>query len=361
MTQNKKVVITGIGIASTMGIGNEEFVHATKKGVSIVDDAQLNTIASEYFGANIIRRMDALSKYGILAAKFAYDDAGLDAIKNQEIGGIFSTVWGPFNRTYQYYSNVLKNGASGVSPLLFPSTVTNAVVGRIAKQLNLRGVSSMLVGTCPINYALNLIYDGKATIVLAGGMDDMKEHLNNHPLMLEDNSTNSIEGSFVLVLEEKESALKRGAYIYAEVENAGIGNVFLQNFHERESLNRDIVKKIIHDSIQDVDPGLPFTVASMQEIMEDINMREIEHEKYPLMNRLFNYRNDTISNKFIVPFGAVSVVNTIISCFILQSKNAVLKEIAAYPEDVPHPNVLVNSYFYSGCVSSLSLSKVSHQ
>lgn len=358
METKKQVVITGIGIASSIGIGTNNFINASKNGVAKIDEKELNNIASEYFGANIIRRMDSLSKYGILASKFAYDDANLSSLKDVEIGGIFSTVWGPFNRTYDYYKNVLKNGVAGTSPLLFPSTVTNAVVGRIAKQLDLKGVSSMLVGTCPINYAYNLILDGKEDIVLAGGIDDVIEHISLYQNGNTNQNTPSIEGGFVVVLEEKQSALKRGAFIYAEIENSKTGNLLLQNYNQKRDVNKQVVKRIMTDVINGIAPSTTIMSSSVQEILIDADLKTVEKECFNELTKKVIYPEDNIRNKFILPFGAISTVNTIISCLLIQDGKPELNEIAAKSSMSADSKVLINSYFYKGSVSSILLSKV---
>jgi hypothetical protein len=360
MEQNRKVVITGIGIASSMGVGNEEFIQMSESFNTSVTEEQVNTIASEMFGANIIRRMDTLSKYGILSSKLAYEDAKLNEVENEIIGGIFSTVWGPFNRTFEYHKNVLKKGASGASPLFFPSTVTNAVVGRIAKQLNLKGVSSMLVGTCPVNYAYQLIKENKANIVLAGGMDDLKEHLPAHPLRRKDNKVASTEGSFILVLEEKENALRRGIPIYAEIENACLGNVFLNDYIEKAEINSQVIHSLLDKSRLTIKEQNNILASSMQEVLQPIDLKNIEHGYYVGLNGKINYRNDKLTNKVIFPFGAVSVVNLILSCFILQDHKPVLKSISANDNNNNAESALINSYFYSGCVSTIAISKSHH-
>jgi hypothetical protein len=357
MDKNRKVVITGIGIASSMGLGNEEFIRMSESGDSAITESQVNTIASEMFGANIIRRMDTLSKYGILSSKLAYEDAKLEEIENEVIGGIFSTVWGPFNRTFEYHKNVLKKGAGGASPLFFPSTVTNAVVGRIAKQLNLKGVSSMLVGTCPINYAYHLIKDNKANIVLAGGMDDLKEHLPAHPLIKKNNKTPSVEGSFILVLEEKEQALQRGVPIYAEIEGVSLGNIFLNNHSDKTDINRNVIHKLLDKSREIISTKNSILASSMQEVLQPIDFKEIEHKYYAGLNGSISYRNDKVTDKMVFPFGSVSVVNLILSCFILQNHRPELKSISSVDNNNNAESALLNSYFYSGCVSTVSISK----
>ncbi|NOU19322.1 MAG: hypothetical protein HOO91_17330 [Bacteroidales bacterium] len=355
--ETKKVVITGIGIASSIGIGTKNFISASKNGVAKIDEKELNNIASDYFGANIIRRMDSLSKYGILSSKFAYDDANLSSLKDVEIGGIFSTVWGPFNRTYDYYKNVLKSGVAGTSPLLFPSTVTNAVVGRIAKQLDLKGVSSMLVGTCPINYAYNLILDGKADIVLAGGIDDVTEHISLYQNETTNQDTPSIEGGFVVVLEEKQNALRRGAFIYAEIDNSKTGNLLLQNYQQKRDVNKQVVKRIIKDVINGTASNTALLSSSVQEILVDADLKTLEKECFEELTCKVMYPDDNIRNKFILPFGAISAVNTIISCLLIQDTKPELNEIASKNIMLPDSKVLINSYFYKGGVSSILLSK----
>lgn len=273
------------------------------------------------------------------------------------IGGVFSTVWGPFNRTYEYYRNVLKSGVAGTSPLLFPSTVTNAVVGRIAKQLNLKGVSSMLVGTCPINYSYNLILDGKADIILAGGIDDVTEHVALYKNDNMNHDSPTIEGGFVLVLEEKQSALKRGAFIYAEIESSRTGNLLLQNFSKKREVNKQVVKRIISDVINGNASESNLFSSSVQEIIVDADLKTLERECFDELGKKAVPLEDNIRNKFSLPFGAVSAVNTIISCFLMQDAKPELNEIASKNLKLADSYILTNSYFYKGGVSSILLSK----
>src|SRR5690554_5124554 len=171
-----KVVITGFGITSSVAVGQKDLKSAIQRKKWAVTNSRedIDRLADQEFSPSICRRMDSFTKYGITAAKQAYDHVGLERerLLSSRTGGIFSTIWGPIVTTHKYFKAIVEKGPAHASPFLFPYTVTNAALGAIARLLGLTGVSSMLVGCCPINYAYDLIMNGKADLIVAGGIDN---------------------------------------------------------------------------------------------------------------------------------------------------------------------------------------------
>lgn len=223
-----KVVITGYGIATSVAVGETDFKKSLleQQWSRSVSSETITGVAERLYSPEICRRMDIHTKYGIVAAKLAMEHSGLrlDQADPCRIGGILGTVWGPIITTYNYFKEVIAKGPAHASPFLFPYTVTNAVTGAMARLLGLRGVSSMLAGCCPINYAYYLIKNGKADAILAGGID-------NAALFFEiaDDAQaggyNHFDGSCVVVLETENSAIRRGATILAEIKACASGNI----------------------------------------------------------------------------------------------------------------------------------------
>jgi 3-oxoacyl-[acyl-carrier-protein] synthase II len=248
----KKIVVTGLGIASSLGLGTEQIrkTLAEKPLGKKVTLEILNEAAKSKYGSAFSRRLDSFCKYGLLAASEAMEisgirDAPVDSLRK---GGIFATVWGPIETTYQYFEQVLEKGPGYASPFLFPYTVTNAITGSIARMNGLNGVSTMLVGCCPLNYACELIDRGNADAVLAGGIDSAASFLSKQHG--EQGAEELFEGAAIAMIESEEHALRRHAKIYCEIRGFARGNVAacLQS-HNHEKATA-LVESIIRSTLE---------------------------------------------------------------------------------------------------------------
>lgn len=255
----RRVVITGVGPVTPVGIGKEEFwssLIAGKSGVDYITSFDATNFPVRFAGEvknfdytafvdkKEGKRMDRVSHLALAAAKLAIEDAKLDMSQENPyrcgvcvgsgIGGIV---------TFQEQAQKLcEKGPSKVSPFFIPGVISNMPAGNIAIAHGLKGPNTSIVTACAtgthcIGDALRTIQYGDADVMLAGGAEaavcpiaiagfaNMKALSTNNdnpqqasrPFDKDRDGFVMAEGAGVVVLEELEHAKARGAYIYAEV------------------------------------------------------------------------------------------------------------------------------------------------
>ncbi|MCX5686931.1 MAG: beta-ketoacyl-[acyl-carrier-protein] synthase family protein [Candidatus Omnitrophica bacterium] len=264
---DKRVVITGIGVLASNGIGKDEFWKALKTGrsgvkpVTLFDTANLRSkLAGEItdfnseaiLGMKGLRNLDRSTKLALSASKLALDDAGIKQPLTEEdtdlfgvsLGSTLGSVWS----ISEFDKEGLRDGPRSVNPALFPNTVINSPASQISIRFNIQGFNSTIsTGFCSaidaIYYAMNMINLYEYKVVLTGGVEELCEqtykgfhkigHLaGSRPGKLEvncpfDKRRNGIlfgEGASIVILEELEHAKIRKAHVYAEV--LGYGTSF---------------------------------------------------------------------------------------------------------------------------------------
>jgi len=259
----RRVVITGLGIVSPVGIGIQQAWDNLLKGVSGVgpitkfDASPLPTrIAAEVKGFNSAdwmhpketRRSDLFVHYGIAATKMALDDAGLviDDSNAERIGVNVGSGIGGLPMIEDNIREMIAKGPRRLSPFFVPGSIINMVAGLISIQFKAKGPNVSMVSACTtsshcIGEAGRIIEYGDADVMIAGGAEacvnmsgvggfcacKALSERNDDPGTASrpfDRDRDGFvlgEGAGILILEEFEHAKKRGARIYAEL--AGMG------------------------------------------------------------------------------------------------------------------------------------------
>ncbi|MDR1418063.1 MAG: beta-ketoacyl-ACP synthase II [Endomicrobium sp.] len=260
---NKRIVITGIGVVTPIGIGLPEFTEALKagkSGTSIIDffdtsayttkfAALVKNFSPEQFiDKKNIKKMAKFTQFGFAAAKMAIEDSNLDLSKEDmsRIGVITGTGIGGLDVIEEEEQALLAKGPRRVSPFLIPMIITNMLPGEIAIKYGFTGPNYAVTSACAssnhaLGDALSLMRSSDADVVIAGGSEGAITPLglagfcsikalsqrNDEPLKASrpfDKDRDGFvmgEGAGMVVLETLEHALNRGAKIYAEL--AGYG------------------------------------------------------------------------------------------------------------------------------------------
>lgn len=261
---NRRVVVTGLGMVSPIGNNLETSWKNALAGVSGIDtvksfDASIlgcqiagevkDFDASAYLGVKEVRRFDRFVHFGVAAGLMALEDAKLEITEelSPEAGVAIGAGIGGIPVICANHDALRERGARRISPFMIPGCIINMTSGQLAIMKNLKGpniahVTACSTGLHAIGEAMHIIRRGDAKVMIAGGCES-----TIHPLAMgafdamhalsrrnDDPTTASRpfdkdrdgfvmgEGAGVLVLEELEHALNRGAKIYAEVVGYGL-------------------------------------------------------------------------------------------------------------------------------------------
>ena len=259
----KRLVITGIGVVASNGIGKDAFWDALEKGetgikeVSLFDTSTMNAkLAGEikdfdakvYLGDKGLRLLDRSTKLVNVAAKLALEDANFSVTKENtdEVGVVLGTTLGSVWSISEFDKQALREGPRYVNPALFPNTVINSPASQIAIRFGIEGFNTTIStgftsSLDALMYARDFINLGRAKAVLVGGVEELclQTYLGFYKLKFLsaskdeggielscpfDKRRNGIvfgEGSVMVLLEDLESAKSRGAKIYAELRSIG--------------------------------------------------------------------------------------------------------------------------------------------
>jgi len=287
----RKVVITGLGIISSIGIGKADFwtsLIAGKSGISPIEAFDTsayerhfggevkNFRAEEFIDKRKLKHMGRASQLALAAARLALDDAGLNIKKSdkEKAGVCVGTTMGEAQILEKMDKLWVDKGEKLVdykTVILFP---TYSIVANLANELQLKANSFMFANACSagnysIGYAFDLIRSNKADIMLAGGVDAFSRvnlvgfsrlyamapevcrpfDLNREGMLVG-------EGAGVLLLETLDSALKRKATIYAEVLGYGLSCDAYHMTAPKEEGIVECMKRAIKETdikIEDVD------------------------------------------------------------------------------------------------------------
>jgi 3-oxoacyl-[acyl-carrier-protein] synthase II len=252
----QNVVITGLGVISSIGEGKEAFWRGLGQGASGVapivsfDPSGLPVrIAAEvrdfqpdrFMSIREAQRMDRFAQFALAAAKMAAKDGGIGVFDSDEAGVIVSSGVGGIRTLVEQQEILLRKGADRVSPFFVPMMIANSAAAQIAIQFQARGYSSAPVAACAsslnaIGEAFEVIRRGDARWMVAGGAEacilpitvagfaNMKALSRNddpdqasRPFDRERDGFVLGEGAGILLLESEESACRRDAHIYARI------------------------------------------------------------------------------------------------------------------------------------------------
>lgn len=266
----KRVVITGMGIVSPVGTGIEYAWKNIVNGVSGVrkiDTFDVSDLNSQIAGLPVVgtepgqynpdsvvdareqRKMDKSIVYGMVAADEAIRDAGLidyDGDKNR-MGVSIGAGIGGLNTIYDNCVELYANGPRHISPFFIPKVIINMTAGHVSIKYGLKGPNISVVTACAsaahsIGEAVRLIQHGDADVMVAGGAEGAVGKIGvagfcamkalstrndapekaSRPWDKDRDGFVMAEGAGILVLEEYEHAVARGAKIYAEVAGYGL-------------------------------------------------------------------------------------------------------------------------------------------
>jgi len=259
----RRVVITGLGIVSPVGIGLQESwsnILAGKSGITRITRFDPTLFASQiagdvknfdvgqYLNAKDARRMDVFIQYGMVAAIEAVKDAGLQVTEEnaERIGVNIGSGIGGLPLIEETHNIYLAGGPRKISPFFIPASIINMIAGNLSILYGFKGPNLAMVTACStathcIGDSARMIEYGDADVMVAGGAESAISPLgmggfaaaralstrNDDPATScrpwdkERDGFVMGEGAGILVLEEYEYAKARGAKIYAEL--AGFG------------------------------------------------------------------------------------------------------------------------------------------
>ena len=259
----RRVVVTGIGTINPIGHNVEETWKSIEEGkcgiapISLFDTKGMKvTLAGEvkdfdvtkYIDKKEAKKMDRFIQMGMIASHEAMLDSGLDInnIDSHRFGVIVSSGIGGLGSIEKNYQTGEKRGIDRVSPFFIPMTISNLAAGHIAIAYHAQGLCTCPVtacagGTNAIGDAFRNIRDGYQDVMIAGGCEASVTPLGiggftsmkalsdatdpdraSIPFDKERNGFVMGEGAGILILEELEHALKRGAHIYGEMTGYGV-------------------------------------------------------------------------------------------------------------------------------------------
>lgn len=263
--QMRRVVVTGLGALTPIGLSVPEFWDSLVKGVSgaapitYFDASKAKTQfacelknfdGSAYFDRKEIRKYDPFSQYGIIASDEAVKDCGanFDTLDKDRIGVIWASGIGGIHSFQQEVKDFFRgDGAFRFSPFFIPKMIADICAGHISMKYDLRGPNFATVSACAssanaIADAALYIKVGKADMMVCGGSEAsiVESSLGGFSSMTAISTRNDDpqtasrpfdkdrdgfvlgEGAGAIILEELEHALARGAKIYAEVMGSGL-------------------------------------------------------------------------------------------------------------------------------------------
>ncbi len=261
---NRRVVITGIGLVTPLGIGAAETwaaLCAGKSGIGPITrfnasayDTQIAGEVKEFQAVDFLPRKEArrtprFIAYAVAAARMALEDSGLkvDDQNADRIGVMTGCGIGGLSVLERNYKVLLERGPKRVSPFLIPMMIGNMAPGMISIQLGVRGPNTSIATACAagshaIGDAFKLVQSGRADAMITGGVESVitPTCISGFNAMKALSTRNDApekasrpfdrdrdgfvvgEGSGIMVLEPLEAARERGARIYAEIVGFGM-------------------------------------------------------------------------------------------------------------------------------------------
>ncbi|MBI4372514.1 MAG: beta-ketoacyl-ACP synthase II [Candidatus Omnitrophica bacterium] len=264
MSEKRRVVVTGMGVIASNGIGKDAFWEAIKSGktgISTISSFDASPFATHFAGEiknfepemyvhkKNIRRMDRTSQLAVAAAKMAVQDASLDPRSNgrERTGVMIGTAMAGHGYIMKHYEEFLKTGPSRVSPFIALASFPDACASQVSIELGVTGPSFSIATACSsasdaIGYAWEAIRSNTVDFIIMGGSEagiypgvlaafcaaralstrNDEPEKACRPFNLDRDGFVLGEGAGMLVLEEYEHAKKRGAHIYAEILGHGM-------------------------------------------------------------------------------------------------------------------------------------------
>lgn len=331
--KEKRIVITGIGVLSSLGFAKEQFWQNLNDGktgyhpITLFDTASLNVkvageISSfdskEILGKKGLVDLDRATMLLLSAFKFAIEDAKIETSNiNTIVTGIsVGTTFGSINSISEFDRQSLEEGPHFVNPSRFPNTVINSPASRAAIRYGIKGPNATIsTGFCAaldaIDYAINTITSKRASRMIVGSVEEMCiqtflgfYHLGylsglkgGNPLSCPfDRRRNGIifsEGASALILEDLDSALARKVEIYAEV--LGIGSSFepfrLHKFNPNGKGQAEAIRLALRDAeLKENDIDCIFANANSTKTADLIETKAIK---------------DVFQNPYSIPISAI--------------------------------------------------------
>ncbi|MBM4348939.1 MAG: beta-ketoacyl-[acyl-carrier-protein] synthase family protein [Deltaproteobacteria bacterium] len=252
--KTKRVVITGLGIFCSIGKSVEEFCQSLREGrsgigpVTLFDTSKYpSKIGAEvrdyqpekYFRKRELKKLSRTDQLGLIAAEEAVKDSGIASYPPEQVGVCLGAGAGGMFEAEAYHREILLKKKS--SPFLLLPFIPSFTTSRIAERFGFSGPKATITTACSssatsIGYGADLIRKGEVKAVVCGGSDAMCEltfggfnslkAMDPSPCKPFDRKRAGMslgEGAAILILEDYEEAMKRGARIYAEFLGYGIG------------------------------------------------------------------------------------------------------------------------------------------
>jgi len=261
---SRRVVVTGVGLVSSLGIGTVPTWEALCAGQSGI--RAITRFDAEGFGSRIagevrgfdplnfvqkkdVKKMDVFIQYAIAAAEFARADAGLDVTPEiaPRVGVYLASGIGGFSTIEREHRALLKGGPRKISPFFIPAAIINLAAGHVSIRLGAKGPNSATCTACSasahaVGDAFETIRRGDADVMVAGGSEAAITPMGvggfaamralstrndeptraSRPFDRERDGFVIGEGAGVIILEARDLALARGARIYAELVGYGM-------------------------------------------------------------------------------------------------------------------------------------------
>jgi 3-oxoacyl-[acyl-carrier-protein] synthase II len=262
--ETRRVVVTGIGLVSPLGIGTEVNWRALttgQSGIRRITHFDPSGFASQIAGEvrnfdplqfiekKDVKKMDIFIQFAIAASQFAMDDSKLQVTQDNapRVGVYIASGIGGFTSIEREHKALLEGGPRRISPFFIPSAIINLAAGQVSIRFGAKGPNSATCTACSasahaVGDAYEIIRRGDADAMIAGGSEAAITPMgiggfaamramstrNDEPERASrpfDNERDGFiigEGAGVIVLEEREMALQRGALIYAELVGYGM-------------------------------------------------------------------------------------------------------------------------------------------
>lgn len=258
-----RVVITGLGAITPIGIGKEEFWDSLIKGKSGVDyitrfDTEdfITKIAAEikdfnpedYMDKKEVRRTDRFTQYALAGTYLALKDGNIDLsqVDKDRVGVVIGSGIGGMDTLEMEHTKLIEKGPKRISPLFIPMMISNMAPGQISMKYNLKGPTMIITTACAsgnhaIGEAFKMIQRGTCHMIITGGseaaitplalagfnamkaLSTRNEEPSKASRPFDKNRDGFVmgEGAGILILEELNHALRRNAIIYAEIVGYG--------------------------------------------------------------------------------------------------------------------------------------------